>query len=1029
MQGSGVARLSTNHKSKEVYPCGALTAYLLAVAVTLFLFWLRWQFGPFFVHRPMMVLFVPAICVSAYIGGLGPGLASTALSALLLVYILVPPTFSFRIEARNDLIQLLIFVLGGLLISWLCELLHRARRKAEALPLLQQQLANVAQNMPGALFTLRLTPEGGLASEYPNPALAGLLGLDAEDLQRDAGELLARLPDAERGPFRESLQAAARTLTPWHREFPYRHPTRGEIWIECWATPQRQKGGRLLVHGLMADITERKMNAQAAATSETRLQGMLAALTEGVVIQDAGGRIIWNNPSAEKYLGLSKDQLVGRTSLDPQWRAIREDGTPLPGEEHPAMVTLRTRKSLSQVVMGIHSPDGRLTWLSVNSQLLNKPSGEIEGVMASFDDITEQKKAQENLRASEARYRSYVEKSPVAIMVADHQGRYIDGNPAAQQLLGFTLDEMLNRPLFDFVAESDHPLAAANFRDVSRLGSAACEIRMKHKDGHLLWVLVLASRMSEDRLLGYCIDVTARRKAEELVRLQGAVMQAAANAIVITDPNGRIEWVNTAFTTMTGYSAGETIGQNPRDIIKSGRQSPPFYLQLWSCIRSGKVWRGEITNRRKDGSLYTEDMTITPIRDEQGEITHFVAIKQDISERKALEAQLLRTQRLESLGRLASGIAHDLNNILAPVLMAPSVVREISQDPEVGALMDSIEKSAQRGAAIVRQLLTFGRGQEAQRSPLLLRSLVSEMIKLMRETFPRNIEIQQDIPDQVLTIEGDPTQLHQLLMNLCVNARDAMPDGGCLSIRLKEVVVPESKAAMYAWITPGPHALLTVTDTGTGIAPEHLDKIFDPFFTTKPTGEGTGLGLPTALGVVRNHRGYMEVQSQVGKGTTFEVYLPLATTTAQSEKGPSQGPLMQGQGQSILLVDDEQGIRRVLGEILRRNGYQPSFAANGEEALAALEGGQQSFHLVLTDLMMPGMDGWSLIEKVRARWPGLPIVAMSGNLPQPEWLAKIRHLVSDFLIKPCDAASLLASLQAVLAKPAPDETPPEKPSR
>ena len=408
-------------------------------------------------------------------------------------------------------------------------------------------------------------------------------------------------------------------------------------------------------------------------------------------------------------------------------------------------------------------------------------------------------------------------------------------------------------------------------------------------------------------------------------------------------------------------------------------------------------------------------MTITPILDGHGTITHYVAIKQDISARKSLEAQLLRTQRLESVGRLASGIAHDLNNILAPVLLAPTVVRGIVRDPTVDNIMESVEKNAQRGADIVRQLLTFGRGMEAKRVALPMQPLILDLLKLITETFPRDIEIQHELHGQSLLVEGDQTQLHQLLMNLCINARDAMPNGGRLSIGLKQEDVPESKSEVYAWVTAGPHAVLTVRDTGTGIEPDHLDKIFDPFFTTKPPSQGTGLGLSTAIGIVRGDRGFMEVQSRPGQGATFLVYLPLAASTVPPlKKREARDPLIQGNGETILLVDDEDGIRRVLGEILRRNGYQVLLASHGQEAMDLLRNKSGSVHLVLTDLMMPVMDGWALIHEVRNQWPGRPIVAMSGNLPHADWIAQIHPLVNDLLVKPCQAARLLTCLQDVL---------------
>lgn len=512
-------------------------------------------------------------------------------------------------------------------------------------------------------------------------------------------------------------------------------------------------------------------------------------------------------------------------------------------------------------------------------------------------------------------------------------------------------------------------------------------------------------------------DITARRTAEATLRLQGAALAAAANAIVITDQQGRIEWVNPAFSSATGYTAEEAIGHNPRELIKSGRHDTAFYRRLWNTILSGAVWRGEIMNRRKNGSLLTENMTITPVMNAKGDIEHFVAIKEDITAQKQMEEQMLRSQRLESVGRLASGLAHDLNNILSPVMLAPPILREVITDPAVLTIVDSVENSARRGAGIIKQLLAFGRGSDAHRAPLMIRSLVNEMAKLIAETFPKNIICQTHVPPEVLLVNGDSTQLHQLLMNLCVNARDAMPAGGRLTISLSRVVVDEAVADANPKAHPGPHALLSVADTGTGIPPEHLDRIFDPFFTTKPLGEGTGLGLSTAIGIVHGHQGFIDVRSVVGAGTEFRIYLPLAEAAHMHTAPVAEDSLPQGGGETVLVVDDEESIRKVAGHILEQNGYRPLMAAHGRDAMALFKRHRSEIRAVLTDLMMPEMDGAVLIESLRAAGCRVPVIVMSGYLSQPELKRAVEAQAQEFLAKPCTAADLMKALQRALAPP------------
>ncbi len=339
--------------------------------------------------------------------------------------------------------------------------------------------------------------------------------------------------------------------------------------------------------------------------------------------------------------------------------------------------------------------------------------------------------------------------------------------------------------LKDLDASESDELFSERMRRIQAGEHLTFEVNHHHKQGHLFPLEVTANLVtmgSRKYILASHRDITRRKRAEEELRLESAALEAAANAIVITNRAGIIQWANPAFTNFTGYAIAEAAGRNPSELIKSGKHEPAFYKNMWDTILGGQVWHGEITNRRKNGSCYTEEMTITPVRDQRGEITHFVAIKQDITEKKMLESRLLRSQRLESVGRLASGIAHDLNNILAPMLMSAPVLRDAIKDPDIRQLVDTIESSAVRGAGVIKQLLTFSRGLEGERVPVQLKSLVLDMLNIIRETFPKNIVAAREAPANPWLVRGDATQLHQILMNLCVNARDAMLNGGKLTL-------------------------------------------------------------------------------------------------------------------------------------------------------------------------------------------------------------------------------------------------------
>ena len=404
---------------------------------------------------------------------------------------------------------------------------------------------------------------------------------------------------------------------------------------------------------------------------------------------------------------------------------------------------------------------------------------------------------------------------------------------------------------------------------------AAVEMMKAGADDYLMKGNLSRLAPALQRELKNAIERKDRKKMNALLQLESAALNAAANAIVITDRDGIIQWVNQSFVTLTGYTPKDTIGRNPRDIAKSGRHDASFYKNMWETILSGKVWQGELINKRKDGTLYNEEQTITPVSNKDGIITHFIAIKQDISEKKKMESHILRTQRMDSIGTLAGGIAHDLNNILGPILLSVQVLKMKNQDNSIKNLFDTIESSSIRGKNIVAQVLGFARGAENKPVPLQIRHIIKEVEDVVKQTFPKNIEIKILVPKDLWTIEADPTQIHQVLMNLCVNARDAMPDGGRLTVDLKNTVVDKNLIAENVDGREGRYLQIQVKDTGCGIPTDIQQKIFDPFFTTKKDNHGTGLGLAIVQNIIRNHGGVLTVESQYNFGTTFHIILPL----------------------------------------------------------------------------------------------------------------------------------------------------------
>ncbi len=601
-------------------------------------------------------------------------------------------------------------------------------------------------------------------------------------------------------------------------------------------------------------------------------------------------------------------------------------------------------------------------------------------------------------------------------MIYDENGRatdyrFLSVNPAFERITGLSASALIGRTVREIMPDVE-ALWIERYAHVAETGEA---VTFEAFNGHLnKHFEVSAFRPEPGQFATLFSDITARVKTNALLNLQSTALQSTANAIVITNANGVIEWVNNAFTKITGYSREEAIGQTPGALVKSGHQDKQFYDHFWATISSGANWHGELVNRRKDGKLFTEEMTVTPVRNEEGVITHFVAVEMDITQQKQLHAQLLQAQRLESIGRLASGLAHDINNILTPILIAPPILRDAITDPDALGIVDSIETSAQRGADIIKQLLAFGRGTSDKLTPVSLRALAREMLNIMEGTFPKNILIRTHFPADTALVHGDPTQLHQVLMNLCVNARDAMPNGGTLTLTLERVQIEQTRLQRYPDLKPGPFIQFTVADTGSGIPAENLEKIFEPFFTTKPTGEGTGLGLAILLTIVRGHKGFVHVESAPDKGTSFRVLLPALDTPARTHAESPQPSPPQGRGETILLVDDEAQIRTIAHRILNKSGYIIRQAPTAQDALEILRSPDPAPSAIITDITMPGMDGIALIRKIREREKDIPIIATSGNALTTAQQAELARLTKYFLAKPFTAAEILAILHSAI---------------
>ena len=517
-----------------------------------------------------------------------------------------------------------------------------------------------------------------------------------------------------------------------------------------------------------------------------------------------------------------------------------------------------------------------------------------------------------------------------------------------------------------------------------------------------------------EEIAGRIGDALVRKQAEaEHKRLMAAIEQSG-EMILITDARGTIQYVNPAFISVTGYSREEAVGQTPR-ILKSGQHGPAFYGDLWQTITSGRVWTGRLTNKRKDGTLYTEDASISPVRDETGAIVNYVAVKSDITEHLQISAQLQQAQKMESVGRLAGGVAHDFNNMLAVILgNAELALSQTAPEQPLHADLQEIRKAAERSADLTRQLLAFARKQIVMPKVIDLNDTVAGMLKMLRRLLGENLELAWQPGPGAMTVNMDPSQVDQILANLTVNARDAIKGVGKVTIETRSVTLGPAACAEHVDAAPGDYVALAVSDTGCGMDRAVLEHIFEPFFTTKKVGEGTGLGLATVYGIVKQNHGFIAVSSEPGAGTTFTVHLPRFTGDSETHPATQDAAPVCGGKETVLLVEDEPSILNMLNEMMGKLGYRVLAASTPEEALRIAESRQELFDLLLADMVMPGMSGQVLAERVLALYPTVKCLFMSGYTASAVEFSDGVTASAHFIQKPFMMHQLAVKLREVL---------------
>ncbi len=532
-------------------------------------------------------------------------------------------------------------------------------------------------------------------------------------------------------------------------------------------------------------------------------------------------------------------------------------------------------------------------------------------------------------------------------------------------------------------------------------------------DGREFPVELTISRLSAATPIftGFIRDLSERKRAEEAqqqaqarIAEQASLLDKARDAILVRDLQHRVSYYNKSAERLYGWTAEDVTGVSVRE--RFFPDPAVFDHAMGELLREGD-WQGELGVTGRNGMRLTVESRWTLMRDPADAPRAVLVIDTDITERKSLEQRFLRAQRMESIGTLAGGIAHDLNNVLAPVLMSIELLKDNPNAEERSHILTAIEASTNRGAEMVRQVLAFARGVEGERTAVDLARLLKDIEQFGRDTFMKAITVQAVIADDLPPVLGDLTQLHQVVVNLCVNARDAMPTGGTLTLQASAEQLNERDVAPYPGVRPGPYVVIRVTDTGEGISPLVMERIFDPFFTSKPVGKGTGLGLSTSLAIVKSHGGFIRVDSEVGRGSVFTVYLPGQAGTPAPTSATAAPALARGDGELILVVDDEEPVLRMTGLVLESFGYRTLLAASGDEALALFAARRDEIRVVFTDMTMPGMDGPALIKAVRAFDTPVRIVATSGlGAGEASSIAGVLH----FVPKPYTADTLLKAI-------------------
>ena len=764
------------------------------------------------------------------------------------------------------------------------------------------------------------------------------------------------------------------------------------------------------------DITKKTAATAELTASELRYRRLFETAKDGILILDAEtGMVVDVNPFLVKLLGFSRATFLGKklwelgffkdiVANQDHFAKLQQKGY-IRYEDRPLETASGDRKDV-EFVSNVYR---------VNHHKV---------IQCNIRDITARKLVETAKARSEAEFRAMFELASIGMAQADpRNGRWLRVNQKMCEITGYSNAELLQKHITELTYPADRQQDTEFFHQVVR-GAAPdyrIEKRYLRKDGTVVWVNVNMTVIRDAagqsvRTMATIEDITERKRAEEShARLMTAVHQSA-EMILITDANGTTQYVNPALEKTTGYAREELVGQNPR-ILKSGKQNAEFYQRMWTMLTAGEVWRGRMINRRKDGTCYEDDASISPVRDATGKIVNYVAAMRDVTREVQLESQLRQAQKMEAVGRLAGGVAHDFNNLLMVIMGNVELCRDkMPADPPLRRYLDEITNASQKSADITRQLLAFARKQAIVPKVLDLNDAVAGMLNLLRRLIGEDIKLTWQPGAGVRPVSLDPSQIDQILANLCANARDAIVGVGTVILETGNITIDADYCERHAGAIPGTYVFLTVSDDGCGMDQETLAQVFEPFFTTKGLGKGTGLGLATVYGIVQQNNGFIYAYSEPGKGTSFKIYLPQAAAKVMETTAKGTAKTPKGRGETILVVEDDEALRLLCSHFLSNLGYKVLLAETPGDALRMADQHPGEIRLLLTDVVMPGMDGTQLAKRLASARSGLRVLLMSGYTAEVMAHRDVLSQGTAFIAKPFTRDDLGHKVREVLEK-------------